>query len=407
MEKQIPYYVQWVSKFVKHCNGNLKNVNHKYINSFLEFLNKQEYVNWQLRQSDNAVSIFIHNYLKQIHNLDVMNTARLDKLPTENGIKSWNLIIKEMTDAIRIRYYSKSTERIYIGWILKLAEYLNWKAPANVNSVDVKNYLTYLATNRNVAASTQNQAFNSFLFLFKHIFMIDFDDIKDTPRAKKIKRLPVVLSIEEIIELFNFIDNKYKLHINLLYGTGMRVSECVGLRIQDIDFERNIIIIRSGKGNKDRITLLPQNLKNVLMKQRELVYSIHIKDLSSGYGAVQLPNELNRKYPNASKELGWQWFFPAIGFSTDPVTGFKGRYHIFTSTVQKHLRNAVTASGINKKIGCHTLRHCFATHLLESGCDIRKIQELLGHKSVETTMIYTHVTKKRFEGLISPFDNIS
>ena len=405
-EKQIPYYVKWVSKFRKHCKGSLKNINLQSINSFLEILNKQNYQNWQLRQFDTAISIFIHNYLKQVHNIDAMKTSRVDILPTIDGIESWKLIYNELSDAIRIRYYSINTERTYIGWTRKLAQYLNWKAPINVNSIDIKNFLTYLAVNRNVAASTQKQAFNSFLFLFKHIFMRDFEDIRDTPRAKNKRRLPIVLSINEIKKLFKYVNDNYKLHIELLYGTGIRISECVGLRVKDIDFERNLIMIKSGKGDKDRITLLPQNLKNRLLLQKKHISSLHIKDLSNGYGSVQLPNELKRKYPNAPKEVGWQWFFPAAGISTDPRSGFKGRYHIFASTIQKHLRSAVIASEINKKIGCHTLRHSFATHLLEAGCDIRKIQELLGHKSIETTMVYTHVTNKRFEGIKSPLDYI-
>jgi len=268
----------------------------------------------------------------------------------------------------------------------------------------VKNYLTHLALHGRVSASTQNQAFNALLFLYRHILHIDMDDLASVTRAKRKVTLPTVLSRDEVKRLLSFLNGQYLLMAQLMYGCGLRLMECLRLRIKDVDFENDLLMVRSGKGEKDRALAIPEKIKEELVKYVASVKEIYEQDVKIGYGEASLPDALGKKYPGAVREWAWQWMFPAQKLSVDPRTGKVGRWHIHPAAIQRAIKEAVMKAGLPKKASCHTLRHSFATHLLEAGHNIRTIQELLGHKHVNTTMIYTHVIRKKPSEVRSPLD---
>ncbi|MBL7130087.1 MAG: integron integrase [Candidatus Omnitrophica bacterium] len=316
-----------------------------------------------------------------------------------------------MREAIRVRHYSYSTERAYLDWARRFLNYLTDVKNERIslqplNSHNVRNYLTYLAVSQRVSSSTQNQAFNALLFLLRDVLKIEVKSLDKTVRAKRGPKLPVVLTVEEVQKLFENINDENLLIIQLLYGSGLRLMEVARLRIKDIDFGNGLIIIRSGKGDKDRATILPEYLKNLLQRHIEKVEEIHKKDLKAGYGEVHLPDALFRKYPNAGKERGWQYVFPAKNLSIDSRSGKIRRHHIHPSSIQKTVKNAARKANLAKNATVHTLRHSFATHLLMNGVNIREVQELLGHKNVETTMVYTHVLRDMSNIPQSPLDNL-
>jgi integron integrase len=320
-------------------------------------------------------------------------------------------VIQEMRTAIRIKHYSYSTERTYIDWAKRFFDYtLKLKkkdmiAPG-LDSSDVRDYLSYLAMKRHVSSSTQNQAFNALLFLFRDILKIPIDDLSQTVRAKRGQRLPVVLSVEEVQEIFKHVEGTDLLILQLLYGSGLRLMELARLRVKDIDFSASLVFVRNSKGDKDRTTMLPEFVTASLRSHLEKVKAVHEQDLASGYGEVFLPDALERKYPNAAKEWGWQYVFPSSKLSADPRSGKIRRHHINEKTVQNAVKEAVKKAGIAKHASVHTLRHCFATHLLMNGVNIREIQNLLGHKHLETTMIYTHVIRDMVSVPKSPLDHL-
>lgn len=270
---------------------------------------------------------------------------------------------------------------------------------------EIKNYISYLATNQQVSSSTQNQALNAILYLYKNVLKKEIKFVDGFGYVKRIKHLPVVFSRDEAIAIIKKLNGTEQLIVSLLYGTGMRLGEVLQLRVKDIDFEMNHIIVRDGKGEQDRITVLPQKIVTVLKEHIRKVKNLHIMDLRKGLGRTKLPYALAKKYVNADREFGWQYVFPAKGFVYDNEHKLKYRYHIHESVIQKEVKKVIKELGINKPGSPHTFRHSFATHLLDSGQDIRTIQELLGHKSVKTTMIYTHVLKTVL-GVKSPLDNI-
>jgi integron integrase len=278
------------------------------------------------------------------------------------------------------------------------------RSPYSLESRDVKDFMTHLAVERKVAISTQNQAFNAILFLFRYILDKKIDDISDTVRAKRNRRLPVVLTKLEIGRLFNEMSGLYLLMAKVIYGCGLRLRECLQLRVKDIDFERNAVIIRSGKGDKDRETVLPESIKKYLFEHLERARKIYEKDRKDDAPGVQLPNAFEHKSPNAGKEWPWFWVFPSNTLSVDPLTKIVRRHHVYPGNLQSEIKKAGTKAKIAKRINVHTLRHSFATHLLEKGVDIRTIQDLLGHSDVNTTMIYTHVINKNKLGVVSPLD---
>jgi len=314
-------------------------------------------------------------------------------------------LIERMQRAIRVRHYSIRIEEAYLGWVKRFFRF-HRRHPKELEADDLNRFLTHLAVHDHVAASTQRQALSAILFLYREVLKLDPPWIENIVRARQPKRLPTVLSREEVAALMARLEGTLQLIVMLLYGTGMRILECLRLRIQDIDFDLGNITIRNGKGRKDRTTLLPdacrQRLRDHLVHVREL----HKKDLADGFGRVHLPEALDRKYPNAAADWRWQYVFPAGSRGTDPRTNTIRRHHLHESVVRKAIYAAVRSCGIAKKVGCHTFRHS-ATHLLISGYDIRTIQELLGHKDVKTTMIYTHVLNNSGgRGIVSPVDSL-
>jgi len=313
-------------------------------------------------------------------------------------------LLDRVRDSIRSRHYSLRTEQSYIQWIRRFILFHNKRHPEEMGEKEISQFLTDLAVNRKVSASTQNQALSALLFLYKLVLGQKLDWLDDVVRAKRPKRLPVVLTQSEVSSLLDNMTGVNGLIAKLIYGTGMRKMECLRLRVTDIDFDYRQIHVRSGKGNKDRITLLPDCLGSPLQSQLAQVESLHKSDIEAGYGEVELPFALDRKYPDAGREWKWQYVFPATRRSVDPLTGVIRRHHWYDTNVSRAIRQSVFTSRINKHVGVHTLRHSFATHLLENGYDIRTVQELLGHKDVSTTMIYTHVLNKGGRGVRSPLD---
>lgn len=315
-------------------------------------------------------------------------------------------LLDQVRDRIRTLHYSIRTEQSYIGWIKRFIFFNNKKHPKDMGKLEVEAFLTHLAVDRKVSASTQNQALNAILFLYRQVLKIELPWLEDVTRAKKPTRLPVVLTTSEVQLILSSMDGVRGLVAQLLYGTGMRLMECLRLRVKDIDFERREILVRSGKGDKDRVTVLPEKLVSELESHLQRVRVLHKQDLSDGFGCVNLPFALARKYPSGCREWAWQYVFPSAKFSTDPRTGKRSRYHLYSQTIQRAIKQAIRMTSITKPASTHTLRHSFATHLLESGYDIRTVQELLGHKDVSTTMIYTHVLNKGGRGVKSPLDTV-
>jgi len=313
-------------------------------------------------------------------------------------------LLDQVRDAIRLRHYSIRTEQSYTDWIRRYVLFHKKRHPSEMAEAEVTEFLTHLARVGNVAASTQNQALSALLFLYKEVLKVEIGWLDKVERAKKPAKLPVVLSAEEVHGIFIHLKGREKLMAQLLYGSGLRLMECVRLRVKDVDFARAHITVRDGKGAKDRITMLPVNLVEPLQQHVAMMQLQHQRDLSDGFGSVHLPFALARKYPNAEREWCWQYVFPSSRIAIDPRSGRKQRHHIAEGILQAAVKAAVRASGIPKPATCHSLRHSFATHLLEDGYDIRTVQELLGHKDVSTTMIYTHVLNKPGIGVRSPLD---
>lgn len=314
-------------------------------------------------------------------------------------------LLDQVRDRLRAKHYSIRTEEAYLYWIRRFIHFHGLRHPQELRVPEIEAFLTHLAVQENVAASTQNQALAALLFLYREVLHIDLGPVAPV-RAKKPQHLPTVLTRSEIQRVFAHMSGLHLLMARLLYGTGMRLMECLRLRVKDIDFERHEIIIRDGKGQKDRVTMLPQSLIAPLQEHLQYVKTLHEKDLAKGYGEVYLPYALERKYPNAAREWGWQYVFPAATLSVDPRSGVTRRHHMDESGLQKAVRAAAQKAGITKPVSCHTLRHSFATHLLEAGYDIRTVQELLGHKDVRTTQIYTHVLNRGPLGVRSPLDEL-
>lgn len=313
-------------------------------------------------------------------------------------------LLDQVRDQIRVRHYSIRTETAYIGWIRRFIVYHSKRHPRELGESHVEAFLTHLAVDRKVAPATQSQALNAILFLYRDVLGMKLDWIGDVVRAKPKERMPTVLSRGEVERVLAHLDGQHGLMARLLYGAGLRLMECVRLRIKDVDLEYKTLTVRDGKGGKDRVTVLPDSLAGTLQAQVERVRVVHASDLEQGYGAVYLPYALARKYPNADKEMAWQYLFPAAKLSRDPRSGSIRRHHVHAQALQRAVKRAVSAAGIHKKASCHTFRHSFATHLLERGSDIRTVQELLGHKDIRTTQIYTHVLKRGGRGVVSPLD---
>jgi len=316
-------------------------------------------------------------------------------------------LLTQVRNAIRAKHYSYLTEKSYIQWIRRYIFFHDIRHPKDMGANEVGAFLSHLAVDRKVAPKTQNQALCALVFLYKHVLKKELGDVTNLMWAKKHVYLPVVLSQCEIIEVFGHIMGLPLLMCQLMYGAGLRKMECHRLRLKDIDFDRHQIIIRQGKGFKDRHVPLPNMTVQAIRTQIEVVKNLHQQDRELNLAGVELPYAIERKYPNAGTELGWQWLFPSLRLSQDPRTKITRRHHIHPTVVAKHLRKAVLESKIMKKVTCHTLRHSFATHLLEKNSDIRTVQELLGHNDVRTTQVYTHVMKRNATGAKSPLDSLN
>ncbi len=320
--------------------------------------------------------------------------------PSQNAPKLLDLL----RDRLRLKHYSIRTETQYVQWVRRFILFHGKRHPQEMGAKEVEAFLTHLAVEGRVAAATQNQALSALLFLYRELLHINLPWLDEVVRAKRPARLPVVLTREEVQSVLGRTEGTYGLMLRLLYGTGMRLMECVRLRVKDVDFSRAEIIVRDGKGAKDRVTMLPQRIAAELQVHLQRRRHLYEDDLAKGMASVYLPNALDRKYANAENEWGWQYVFVAKSYSIDPRSGTERRHHIDEKLVQRAMKRAVQEAGISKPATPHTLRHSFATHLLQGGYDIRTVQELLGHADVATTMIYTHVLNKGGRGVVSPLD---
>jgi integron integrase len=312
-------------------------------------------------------------------------------------------LLDQMRDALRLKHYSYRTEESYLDWAKRYILFHHKRHPRDMAAPEIRAFLLHLATQQQVAASTQNQALSAILFLYREVLHQDIEPIL-LSSAKRPQRLPAVLTPAEARRVITELSGPYKLMAQLMYGSGLRLMECVRLRLKDIDFEYLAITVRDGKGEKDRVTPLPRSIIPDLQRQIERIRLLHDEDLQDGYGAVDLPTALSAKYPNAARELVWQYLFPASKRASDPRSGHEYRHHLDPSALQRAVKEAAGRAGIQKRVSCHTLRHSFATHLLQNGYDIRTVQELLGHKDIRTTMIYTHVLNRGGLAVRSPLD---
>jgi integron integrase len=396
-EKKVSYYVHWVSRFLTFCKkAKVTSTDDRQVEPFLQKLAKSN-EEWQVNQAREALRLFFY-YTSHAEE------ESADRVMSVEAKTAWQQTADRMREALRLRHRSLRTEKSYLQWLRSFYAFLQGKHPAEVDSGDVKRFLSHLAVERQVAASTQNQAFSGLLFLFRHVLDRELN-ISETVRAQGRRRLPVVLSKQEVQRIFEHLDGTHLLMARLIYGCGLRVQECVSLRVKDLDFEQSSLTVRSGKGDKDRLTVLPASLKNELHSHLVKVRRLYDQDTAQGdVEGVWLPNALARKYPKAGKEWGWYWLFPAGGYSSDPRGAQKRRHHLHASILQRRFKKAVQAAGVVANASVHSLRHSFATHLLEKGYDIRTIQELLGHVNLQTTMIYTHVADKNILGVTSPLD---
>ncbi len=313
-------------------------------------------------------------------------------------------LLDQIRTTIRLRGMSYRTEQTYTDWVKRYIIFHQKRHPREMGAAEIRDFLAHLVTDRNVSSSTQNVALHAILFLYREVLLIELPPVGDLYPAKNNPRIPVVFTPHEVREVLSHLEGTKLLMASLLYGTGLRISELLRLRVKDVDFARNEIIVREGKGKKDRVTMLPLSLKAPLSLHLAVVRQAHLNDLNEGFGRVNLPYALEQKYPNAVTEWKWQYVFPAPKRSTDPRSGIEQRHHLGASVLQKAVKEALNKTNIHKKGSCHTFRHSFATHLLETGSDIRTVQELLGHDDVSTTMIYTHVLNKGGKGVTSPLD---
>lgn len=315
-------------------------------------------------------------------------------------------LLNQARDRMRANHYAYKTEQSYLYWMERYIRFHGIRHPREMGVAEVNDFLTHLAVSEHVSASTQNQALSALLYLYREVLKIEINGI-DAVRARKETHIPTVLTVDETAQLLSHLTGVYRLMGELLYGCGLRLMEMLRLRVKDIDFGLLTVTVRDTKSNRDRVVPLPDRLSDPLRLHLAKIEAQHTEDLANGYGSVELPYALDRKYPGAEFEWGWQYVFPAAHYSTDPRSGIVRRHHIFESSVQRAVKDAARRAGLHKPVGPHTLRHSFATHLLQSGVDIRTIQELLGHKDLKTTMVYTHVIHRGGLAVVSPLDRFS
>lgn len=391
----VPFYLKWVSACYEFLDidpsSRLANEQKK---RFLAHMTKR-YEDWQVKQADTALRLY--DYFLSREGRKLVQDG-------EASVNEWKYFEEKMHEALRLRQKSLSTEKTYLMWVRRFRGFIGEKQPAALEGRDVQDFLSYLAVEKKIAPSTQNQALNAIVFFFRHVLEKNVDNELSAVRARQRRHLPVVLSVREVQTIFDYLSGTHRLMVRLVYGCGLRLQECLRLRIKDIDLEQSVVIIRSGKGDKDRRTVLPEVLKDDLIRHIGEVRSLYDRDRKENINGVWLPGALEKKYPNAGKEWGWFWLFPSKSLSIDARSLVVRRHHVHPASLQKAFKVALGKGGIAKQASVHTLRHSFATHLLEKGYDIRTIQELLGHQNLQTTMIYTHIAKKNILGVKSPLD---
>ena len=390
--KAVDFYLHWVRQFHRFSRKSVgASVSGEEIDAYLKQLSKK-HEEWQVDQAAQAIKLYQF--------FETRHKSATAKINIGNN-EQWKAVAEDMRNVLRLKHRSMHTERVYMAWVRRFYAYIKGKSPYRLKTDDVKNFMTFLAVERKVSASTQNQAFNALLFLFRHSLDKEIEDIAEAVRTK---RLPVVLTKSEINRLFEKMQGTNLLMARTIYGCGLRLAECVRLRVKDIDFEREALTVRAGKGDKDRETVLPASLKSDLHAHLKAIRRVYDSDRETDTPGVLIPGALERKYPLAGKEWSWFWVFPSYRKSVDPKTGTVRRHHVHQSNLQKAIKSAGRQAEIHKRITVHTLRHSFATHMLERGYDIRTIQDLLGHMDLRTTMIYTHVVSKNRHGVVSPLD---
>jgi integron integrase len=443
-ERHLPFYLKWVLRFLRSEFDRERLSSSDLLQCFSDQLARDERLeDWQRRQAVKAAELYLNIYLPEANgmahgvegmgsggersedggqNVDAVSSPRFLNIGNSGKAGATPAVLneagatpavqndeqqalREMKELMKLRHYSPRTLQTYTEWAQRYFGYakghkLAWDAPESIRV-----WLSSLATQRNVASSTQNQAFSAILFLFRDVLKINLPEV-NAVRAKRGPKLPVVLTPEEVQKVLSCAKGTIGLMLRLSYGAGLRVSELIRLRVQDLDFGNETLFVRSGKGDKDRATTLPASLTDELHEHLKRVRALHDADLEKGFGAVWLPGALARKYPNAPTEWKWQYVFPAKPLSVDPESGTTRRHHVSEQVVQRALKKAADAADIPKRVSIHTLRHSFATHLLMQGVNIREVQELLGHKSVETTMIYTHVVRTMSARPKSPLDTL-
>ena len=404
-DKAIPerahyYYRKWLRYYLDFSlKYRIKHNSKESLSRFIKKLKEKKQTNQQQKQAFHAISLY-YELGSMNSGKEVLSKDKKEKLSTKKEYfeltkANWVPVYNDLESEIKLRHYSPKTLRSYRGWVRQFQNYTKSKDPALLSTSDVKDFLTFLAVKRKVSASSQNQAFNGLLFLFRHVLKKEFGDLKDVPRAKRKPYIPVVLSREEIDAIISNLSYPFDLVVKLLYGCGLRLFECLNLRVGCFNFDTGILTVHDGKGKKDRTVPLPEKAIPESKDHLKSVIALHQKDLAAEYAGTFLPELLGKKYKNAAKELVWQWFFPAKTLTFIPDTNEYRRYHLHESHVQKAIKRAVNKARIPKRASTHTFRHSFASHLLQANYDIRTIQELLGHSDVRTTMIYTHTIKSQ------------
>jgi integron integrase len=408
-DRLIPYYINRVEMFGRFKSRTPKSA--ATIEGFLKHLSGfcEE---WQVEQAKRALQL--HSYYQATLGVraDVEVPVAMSHATSAPSIdqgprpRSWSSLENSVSRLMSLKHLSLKTQKSYMAWIRQLKGYLRDKPCASLGEQDLKDFLSHLAVEKHVAAATQRLAFNALLFLYRNLLGIEIQGLKSVVLSRVPKRLPTVLSRDEVSAILSQLHGVYSLIATIIYGGGLRLNECLSLRVKDVDFSRNCLTIRGGKGDKDRETLLPEKSGRQLKQHIVSIRTIYDKDRRAMVAGVALPDALDRKFPNAGTEWCWFWVFPSACLSIDPDSRIVRRFHVYPTTIQKAFHEAVNRAGIVKRATVHTLRHSFATHLIEKGYDIRTIQELLGHSDVSTTMIYTHVATKNKLGVMSPADNL-